>query len=174
MSDKPSPAGYLSLAYRGISEFPPALVRYAESIRDLDISHNEFTDLKSLAPITQLVSLVVDNNHINSHVKFPYLPNLRILYINHNDISNLSVFIERCAASFPDLVQLSMMNNEAAPSYFNGGNVQQYIDYRLFVISHFPKLATLDDTTVSTEERANARALYGARMTRGKKPSVKS
>ncbi len=23
-----------------------------------------------------------------------------------------------------------MMNNEAAPSYFNGGNMEQYIDYR--------------------------------------------
>ncbi len=32
--------------------------------------------------------------------------------------------------SCPSLQQLSLMNNEAAPSYFNGGSYTQYKDYR--------------------------------------------
>ena len=64
-----------------------------------------------------------------------------------------SKFIEHCAACFQELSTLCMMSNEAAPSYFNGATVPEYIDYRLYVISHFPKLKILDDTVVSDKER---------------------
>jgi hypothetical protein len=59
-----------------------------------------------------------------------------------------------------------MMNNEAAPSYFNGGTMHQYADYRHFVVSHFPKLERLDERPVTAEERAAALQLYGCRTTR--------
>lgn len=36
----------------------------------------------------------------------------------------------------------------------------------MFVISHLPRLATLDDTPVSEDERRSAHQLYGARMRR--------
>ncbi len=39
--DKPTSAGYLSLAYRGLDEVPAAMVRYAASLHELDLSHNE-------------------------------------------------------------------------------------------------------------------------------------
>ncbi|KAK3566727.1 hypothetical protein QTP86_004463 [Hemibagrus guttatus] len=61
---------------------------------------------------------------------------------------------------------LSMMNNEAAPSYFNGGSLTQYIDYRLYVISQIPSLEVLDDTEVQEKERAQARKTYRMQKSR--------
>jgi len=58
------------------------------------------------------------------------LPNLRILWINKNEIKNLSIFITNLSKCAPNLKELCMMNNEAAPSYFNGGTKQEYEDYR--------------------------------------------
>uniref|UniRef100_A0AAV2KNU0 Uncharacterized protein n=1 Tax=Knipowitschia caucasica TaxID=637954 RepID=A0AAV2KNU0_KNICA len=52
------------------------------------------------------------------------------------------------------------MNNEAAPSYFNGGSLTQYEDYRLYVISQIPGLEILDDTEVMEKERIQARKTY--------------
>jgi len=73
---------------------------------------------------------VLDCNKIESHVVFPSLPELETLWINCNAISNLSIFIENVVNAFPSLRYLSMMNNEAAPSYFNGGSVEEFNDYR--------------------------------------------
>ena len=58
------------------------------------------------------------------------MPKLQILWVNKNNITNLSIFIEKVASSFPDLRYLSMLDNAAAPSYFNGGSKQEYEDYR--------------------------------------------
>ena len=58
------------------------------------------------------------------------MKSLHTLWVNQNRITNLSSFIETVAKCFPNLKYFSMMNNEAAPSYFNGGTYQQYKDYR--------------------------------------------
>lgn len=58
------------------------------------------------------------------------MPKLQTLWVNKNSITNLSIFIEKVASSFPDLRYLSMLDNAAAPSYFNGGSKQEYEDYR--------------------------------------------
>ena len=48
------------------------------------------------------------------------------------NLENLSIFIEKIAKALPNLKYLSMMNNRAAPSYFNGGTLSEYTDYRYF------------------------------------------
>lgn len=58
------------------------------------------------------------------------MESLHTLWVNQNKITNLSAFIETVAKCLPNLKYFSMMNNEAAPSYFNGGTYQQYKDYR--------------------------------------------
>ena len=73
---------------------------------------------------------MLDCNKIESHVVFPSLSQLETLWINCNAISNLSIFIENVVNAFPCLRYLSMMNNEAAPSYFNGGSLEEFNDYR--------------------------------------------
>ena len=87
-------------------------------------------DLRSLFGLSEMRTLILDNNQITSHTVFPPLPKLKILWVNKNSISNLSVFMESVATNFPELEQLCMMNNPAAPSYFNGGSRQEYLDYR--------------------------------------------
>ena len=87
-------------------------------------------DLRSLDGLSSLRTLVLDDNLLQSHVVFPLLPCLEHLWVNKNSIVNLPVFIETVAGAFPCLKHLSMMNNPAAPSYFNGGSVESYRDYR--------------------------------------------
>ncbi len=41
-----------------------------------------------------------------------------------------AIFISMLTKNCPDLNYMSMMNNAAAPSYFNGGTFSQYKDYR--------------------------------------------
>ncbi|XP_063049983.1 leucine-rich repeat-containing protein 72, partial [Engraulis encrasicolus] len=113
-----------------------------------------------LVELEQLSTLILDCNSFSSHVKFPFMPTLTTLWLNKNRIRNLPILIDELRCKFPNLKILSMMNNEAAPSYFNGGSLTQYLDYRLYVVSHLPGLDVLDDTEVTEEERALARKTY--------------
>ena len=71
-----------------------------------------------------------------------------------------------------------MQKNKACPNFFNGGSlmnsfqdlktktkkigtIDQYQDYRHFVISRFPDLQELDVTPVSKEEREESMKKYG-------------
>ena len=54
-----------------------------------------------------------------------------------------------------------MINNKAAPSYFNGGSLVEYNDYRLYVISKLTKLQMLDHKIITPEERVQSQAVYG-------------
>ena len=92
-------------------------------------------DLRCLSGLDRLTTLNLDSNRLDSHAKFPSLLNLRVLWVNRNDVTNLSLFVENLAVSCPRLSHLSMMNNAAAPSYFNGGSRQEYYDYRCVVLS---------------------------------------
>ena len=92
------------------------------------------SDVRCLNGLAHLRTLVLDCNKIESHVVFPSLPQLETLWINCNAISNLSIFIENVVNAFPCLRYLSMMNNKAAPSYFNGGSVEEFNDYRYVCI----------------------------------------
>ncbi|XP_028262266.1 uncharacterized protein LOC114436280 isoform X1 [Parambassis ranga] len=113
-----------------------------------------------LGRLERLSTLILDCNNYTSHVKFPYMPSITTLCINKNKVTNLPVFVEEIRRKFPSIKILSMMNNKAAPSYFNGGSLTQYIDYRLYVISQIPGLKILDDTEVLDKERVQAQRTY--------------
>ncbi|XP_061106691.1 uncharacterized protein LOC133134506 [Conger conger] len=113
-----------------------------------------------LGELEKLTTLILDCNNYSSHVKFPYMPSITTIWINKNKISNLPTFVEEISRKFPSIKILSMMNNEAAPSYFNGGTLTQYIDYRQYVISQIPGLEVLDDTEVLDKERMQAKKTY--------------
>ncbi|KAG7461911.1 hypothetical protein MATL_G00196140 [Megalops atlanticus] len=120
----------LSLAYQGLEEIP------YESI----LEQRETLEVLDLS--------------------YNLLEDVTTIWINKNKISNLPIFVEEICRKFPNIKILSMMNNEAAPSYFNGGTLTQYIDYRLYVISQIPSLEVLDDTEVLEKERVQARKTY--------------
>lgn len=50
--------------------------------------------------------------------------------MSFNIFFTVGFFISMLEQSFPNLQCLSMMNNPAAPSYFNDGTFEQYTDYR--------------------------------------------
>lgn len=168
--------GRISLAYRDLEEFPEEWIGKLADITVLDLSHNNLSDFHFLQEAKKLNTLILDNNKLTNHVNFPIImESLHTLWVNHNKITNLSTFVETIAKCFPHLRYFSMMNNEAAPSYFNGGTYHQYKDYRCYVISHLPSLIVLDDHTITAEEREEARRVYGNRRlsVSPKRPSKK-
>ncbi|XP_036453510.1 U2 small nuclear ribonucleoprotein A' [Colossoma macropomum] len=163
----------LSFAYQGLLEIPyDIILEQRDTLEVLDLSYNLLDESPALlVELEKLSTLILDCNNYNAHVKFPYMPSLTTLWINKNKISNLPIIVEEIRCKFPNIKILSMMNNEAAPSYFNGGSLTQYIDYRQYVISQIPSLEVLDDTEVQEKERALARKTY--RMQRIREGSKK-
>uniref|UniRef100_A0A3B3D3M6 U2A'/phosphoprotein 32 family A C-terminal domain-containing protein n=1 Tax=Oryzias melastigma TaxID=30732 RepID=A0A3B3D3M6_ORYME len=163
------PVGFhwLSFAYQGLTEIPyDAILAQGEALQVLDLSYNLLDENPALlGRLEKLSTLILDSNNYTSHVKFPYMPSVTTVCINKNKINNLPLFVEEIRRKFPSIRILSMMNNEAAPSYFNGGSLTQHIDYRQYVISQIPSLEILDDTEVLEKERVQARKTY--RLQRG-------
>ncbi|XP_041840521.1 leucine-rich repeat-containing protein 72 [Melanotaenia boesemani] len=156
---------WLSFAYQGLTEIPyDAILTQTDTLEVLDLSYNLLDDPywnpALLGRLEKLSTLILDCNNYTSHVKFPYMSSVTTVCINKNKINNLPVFVEELRRKFPCIKILSMMNNEAAPSYFNGGSLTQHIDYRQYVISQIPGLEILDDTEVLDEERVQARKTY--------------
>ncbi|XP_028297648.1 uncharacterized protein LOC114459656 isoform X2 [Gouania willdenowi] len=153
---------WLSFAYQDLTEIPyDAVLAQSASLEVLDLSYNLLHQSPALlGKLEKLSTLILDSNNFTSHVKFPFMPSITTVYINKNNISNLPVFVEEVRQKFPRIRILSMMNNKAAPSYFNGGTLTQYVDYRLYVISQIPRLEILDDTEVVEAERTQARRTY--------------
>ncbi|MCJ8731624.1 hypothetical protein PDJAM_G00201620 [Pangasius djambal] len=165
----------LSFAYQSLLEIPyDAILKQRDTLEVLDLSYNLLDEYPLihkrspalLAELDKLSTLILDGNNYSTHVKFPYMPSLTTLWINKNKISNLPIIVEEIRCKFPNIKILSMMNNEAAPSYFNGGSLTQYIDYRQYVISQIPSLEVLDDTEVQETERAQARKTYRMQKSR--------
>ncbi|KAM4713810.1 leucine-rich melanocyte differentiation-associated protein [Anableps anableps] len=153
---------WLSFAYQGLTEIPyDTILTQTDALEVLDLSYNILDENPALlGQLEKLSTLILDSNNYTSHVKFPYMPSITTVCINKNKINNLPVFVDEIRRKFPNIKILSMMNNEAAPSYFNGGSLSQYIDYRLYVISQIPGLEILDDTEVLEKERVQARKTY--------------
>ncbi|XP_054863487.1 leucine-rich repeat-containing protein 72 [Amphiprion ocellaris] len=162
---------WLSFAYQGLTEIPyETILTQTDTLEVLDLSYNLLDDSywnpALLGRLEKLSTLILDCNRYTSHVKFPFMPSVTTLCINKNKINNLPVFVEEVRRKFPSIKILSMMNNEAAPSYFNGGSLTQYIDYRQYVISQIPGLEILDDTEVLEKERVQARKTYRLQQSR--------
>nr|XP_033507743.1 leucine-rich repeat-containing protein 72 isoform X1 [Epinephelus lanceolatus] len=163
---------WLSFAYQDLTEIPyESILTQTETLEVLDLSNNLLNDFiccpsfnpwnpALLGQLEKLSTLILDCNNYTSHIKFPYMLSVTTVCINKNKINNLPVFVEEVRRKFPNIKILSMMNNEAAPSYFNGGSLTQYKDYRQYVISQLPGLEILDDTEVLEKERIQARKTY--------------
>lgn len=160
----------LSLAFRDLHELnEKVLPDDTSNIRILDLTENNFNgaDLRFLNEFPKLKTLIMDKNQLESKFLMPLMINLETLWVNHNKIDNLAVFIQHLKDSCPNLKYLSMLNNKAAPNYFNGGTLIEYNDFRLYVISKLTKLQMLDHKEISAEERMQSQAIYGTeRLTR--------
>lgn len=132
----------LSMAYERLQRIPAIILEeIAPYVKILDISHNEFSNLDFLREFKQLHSLICDHNNITSNVELPYLPNLELLWLNHCKINELYPWARKLRQSCPNLKYLSLMGNAAAPSYLNGGNFYEYIQYRqVYILIQFEGL----------------------------------
>ncbi|EZA50657.1 uncharacterized protein LOC105283626 isoform X2 [Ooceraea biroi] len=152
----------LSLAYEDISNMPYDIIEdFSCTLYHLDISHNFFSrNLHFLTNFDNLRSLNLDHNRIDENTMFPYIPTLELLWLNNNHIQNLYPFMKNLQKSMPNLKYLSIMGNDAAPSYLNGGSFYDYLQYRLYVLSWFPTLVHLDDRKVTEDQRREAVRLF--------------
>lgn len=89
-----------------------------------------FRNLQFLSEFDNLRSINLDHNKVDDITVFPNMPNLELLWLNHNSIKNLYPFIKNLHRSMPNLKYLCLMGNEAAPSYLNGGDFYDYLRYR--------------------------------------------
>lgn len=155
----------LTLAFQNLNEINQKMLPESrENVYVIDLTENNLNgsnDLRFLLEFPNLNTLILDKNLIQSNIRLPLMEKLSTLWVNHNKIDNLSVFIQNITETCPNLKYLSMINNKAAPSYFNGGSLIEYNDYRLYVISKLKNLTLLDDKEVTPEERTQSLSLYG-------------
>lgn len=128
--------------------------RFKYYVRELDVSNNGLSELAFCSDLSKLHTLIADNNKLTSTSQLPYLPSLKTLSVNFNNINSLETFLDNLEAAFPNLTYLSLINNEACP-YFSKLS-HHYYNYRIYVISRLPNLLYLDSSTVTPEEQRHA------------------
>ncbi|XP_045465840.1 leucine-rich melanocyte differentiation-associated protein-like isoform X2 [Harmonia axyridis] len=147
----------ISLAYEDLQTFPKMILeKVADNTKILDISHNNIKDFSFLSKMTKLRSLICDHNRLYADVELPYMPQLDLLWMNNCDLKELLPFCKTIQNSFPNLKYLSLMGNKAVPSLLRGDKIYDSQQYRIFVISLFPRLIHLDESRVTPEEREEA------------------
>jgi hypothetical protein len=73
-------------------KIPPVLGQmYGTKARFLDLSFNCLTTLQGVEKFSNLEELVLDNNSLCDSVLVPWLPNLRILSLNKNNVSLVNI-----------------------------------------------------------------------------------
>jgi len=77
-----------------------------------------------------MTSLVLDNNELDSEQSFPLLPSVDTLWVNNNNIADLTLFIDRVTKAFPNISYISMLKNPACPNQLIGKDQDQYRRYR--------------------------------------------
>jgi len=145
--------GRLSLAFNNFysdKSTRDMMCKFRHTVRELDLSNNNLSDVDFLAGFYQLHTLVLDNNQITTSAKLPYLPKLLALYINCNMITEAEPFVDKLRQCFPSLQYLSMLGNEACPCFSKAPHI--YYNYRIYVCSRLRKLTQLDSSPVTPEE----------------------
>ncbi|GIX98668.1 uncharacterized protein CEXT_264651 [Caerostris extrusa] len=121
------PENRISAAYQNMRVIPHVLTEnYGEWVQVLDLSHNKLRDVSRLREIQNLHTLIMDHNLIVSTTVFPRLPSLRVLWLNFNLISDVTLFVPALARSCPNLRYLSLMGNIASPFVSSGSAQESY------------------------------------------------
>ena len=155
----------VSLAHQGLKDIPEEFLAEKRSFKNkvevLDLSYNQLTNLLKLDGYDNIHTLILDSNNFNSHSILPKMLSITYISLVDNEIANLSIFIDKLAVKFPNLKYLNLLKNPAAPNYFNNGSVDEYEDYRLYVINSMPSLKVVDYISVTEEEVKESKRVYG-------------
>lgn len=83
--------GRLSLAFQDLAEVPADVAQqHGPTLTFLDLTGNRIRSGANLSKFVVLHTLVLDKNSIENLNGFPVLPSLDTLYLNNNNISELS------------------------------------------------------------------------------------
>ncbi|XP_069691555.1 leucine-rich melanocyte differentiation-associated protein isoform X2 [Periplaneta americana] len=137
-------------------KIPPVLSQmYGTKVHFLDLSFNCLTTLRGVEKFSNLEELVLDNNNLSDSLLMPELPNLQILSLNKNNISNLELLLTKIAHNLPSLYYLSLLGNVACPNQLSDidKDEEDYQRYRFYVLHHLPRLKFLDSRRVTSDER---------------------
>ncbi|KAH8382235.1 hypothetical protein KR009_002513 [Drosophila setifemur] len=159
----------ISLAYENLKTIPRRLAdKFAAQTKFLDLSHNDFRNLKFLSFFEDLDTLILDRNVNLDLNTFPYLPSLRILWINNCDIANVTDWIHRIERQCPALEQLSCMGNPGIRTVFGNQGPRDYI---LQVLS---QLKYLDGLPVGQNSGSGAHTTLSSSQGQGQESTSNS
>ncbi|XP_034664818.1 uncharacterized protein LOC117899131 isoform X1 [Drosophila subobscura] len=151
--------GRISLAYENLRSIPRRLAdKFAAQTKCLDLSHNDFRDLKFLSFFEDLDTLILDRNVNLDLNTLPYLPSLNILWINNCDVSNITDWIHRIERHCPALEQLSCMGNPGISTVFGSQGAEMAVA-RDYILQVLPNLKYLDGVPVSQNSGNGSHAL---------------
>ncbi|XP_075147757.1 leucine-rich melanocyte differentiation-associated protein-like isoform X2 [Haematobia irritans] len=149
--------GRISLAYENLRTIPRRIAeKFALQTKFLDLSYNNFQNLSFLTFFEDLHTLILDRNSNLEVNSLPYLPNLKILWINNCDIKNIADWIQRIHSQCPSLEYLSIMGNPGIKEFSGCTLNNMYTmdslimppglitDYREYILQMLPNLQYLD------------------------------
>lgn len=137
--------GRISLAYENLKHIPKKIAEnFSSDTTFLDLSYNCFRSLSFLTYFKVLHTLILDRNTSLDESTLPFLPKLKILWLNNCEIQTIPKWIFRIQSQCPNLEQLSMMGNPGAKSLINGGSVYENKDFHLFIKRTLTNLKFLD------------------------------
>ena len=152
----------VNLAYsaeQGTPLLPSDVLSHMGEIQHFDLSYNNLSSLNLFGndpSLHKLESLVLDGNYLTEHTLFPFLPGLRFLSLNKNQITDMTVFIEWLKESAPNLEIVSVAHQRRKREVEEDERKTKEI--RKLWIQEFPRLTLIDSTPVSKEERESAKA----------------
>ena len=118
----------------------------ANSIVEVDLSHNQIDNVEALDVFPNLKILILDHNNITSLNSFPTLNKLETLSLSYNGIRIMDNFLVNVCTKFPSLKNLNVMKNPMNPMF---DSEEKYAEFRATIKIWLPQLQTLDGTDFS-------------------------
>lgn len=148
--------GRVSLAYENLKHIPKRIAqKFSKDTTFLDLNYNCFKSLSFLTHFKALHTLILDRNVSIDESTLPFLPKLKILWLNNCDIKNVPKWIFRIQSQCPVLDQLSLMGNPGAKSLMSGATVYESRDFQLFIQRTLPSLKYLDGILIERENQSS-------------------
>eukprot|EP00823_Brevimastigomonas_motovehiculus_P004538 TRINITY_DN2_c3_g1_i2.p1 TRINITY_DN2_c3_g1~~TRINITY_DN2_c3_g1_i2.p1 ORF type:complete len:331 (-),score=131.31 TRINITY_DN2_c3_g1_i2:437-1429(-) len=149
--------GELKLRSKELTAIPADLAKSCGAfVTTLDLTNNAINSGKGLDGFFKLQTLIMDKNKLTSISDFPVLTSLETLWINNNNIADLSSLCDVIVKNFPNITYLSMLKNPACPNMYWEGEAEAYQRYRHYVIYRLPRLKMLDASEIDSEEAKEA------------------
>jgi hypothetical protein len=106
---------------QGHQTIPRAIwnVAHAHAITSLNLNHNKLKDLNGLDRLSNLETLMLDNNELSLRdFNLPPCGRLNTLWLNNNKFDNIRDLVAVIAANAPMISFLSIMHNPATAPYY--------------------------------------------------------